>query len=141
MQLHDAHAQWRTGRTVRSDAYTRDQFISLAENASALSEYPVAMGWLIHQIRPTEHGCEMRSRFFLNGSRILDLPAHSVPGRGVPLLTGRAARTVGDTMVLHLISKVMGPNVGHDTAYHCASEMNHLASFLPDLHEEFSDTP
>lgn len=99
------------------------------------------MGWLIHQIRPTEHGCEMRSRFFLNGSRILDLPAHSVPGRGVPLLTGRAARTVGDTMVLHLISKVMGPNVGHDTAYHCASEMNHLASFLPDLHEEFSDTP
>ncbi|MET8564075.1 hypothetical protein ABZV75_27205 [Streptomyces flaveolus] len=29
-------AQWRTGQTVRSDAYTRDQFISLAENASAL---------------------------------------------------------------------------------------------------------
>ncbi|MFJ3779831.1 hypothetical protein ACIPX0_50065 [Streptomyces sp. NPDC090075] len=31
-------AQWRTGQSVRSDAYTLDQFISLAENASALDE-------------------------------------------------------------------------------------------------------
>ncbi|MFG3288924.1 hypothetical protein ACGF3G_08965 [Streptomyces sp. NPDC048179] len=32
-------AQGRTGQTVRSDAYTRDQFISLAENASALPDW------------------------------------------------------------------------------------------------------
>lgn len=33
-------AQWRTGQTVRSDAYTNNQFISLAENASALPPSP-----------------------------------------------------------------------------------------------------
>ncbi|MFF1920191.1 DAPG hydrolase family protein [Streptomyces sp. NPDC058221] len=106
-----------------------------------LSQYPVAMGWLIHQIRPTDHGCEMRSRFFLNDSQMLDLPAHSVTGRGTPLLTGKASRKIGDTVLPRVISKAMGPNVGYDMAVHCASEMNHLASFLPDLHQEFNGAP
>lgn len=106
-----------------------------------LSQYPVAMGWLIHQIRPTDHGCEMRSRFFLNDSEMLDLPAHSVPGTGASLLTGKASHKIGDAVLPHVISKVMGPNIGYDMAFHCAAEMNHLASFLPALHEEFNGTP
>lgn len=40
-----------------------------------LSTHPVAIGWLIHQVRPTDDGAEMRSRFFLNDTGILDLPA------------------------------------------------------------------
>lgn len=106
-----------------------------------LSQYPVAMGWLIHQIRPTDHGCEMRSRFFLNDSQMLDLPAHSVPGRGAPLLSGRASRKLGGTVLPHVISKVMGPSIGYDMTFHCAAEMNHLTSFLPELHHEFNGTP
>ena len=106
-----------------------------------LSQYPLAMGWLVHQVRPTEHGSEMRSRFFLDDPQLLDLPARSVPGRGAPLLTGKAARKVGDSTLPHLTGKVLGPTFGYDLAFHCAAEMNHLASFLPDLHEEFNGTP
>lgn len=106
-----------------------------------LSQYPVAMGWLIHQVRPTEHGCEMRSRFFLNDAQILDLPAHSVPGRGAPLLTGKASRKLGDAVLPRVISTVMGRTVGYDMTVHCAAEMNHLSSFLPELHQEFKGTP
>lgn len=106
-----------------------------------LSQYPVAMGWLIHQVRPTEHGSEMRSRFFLNDSQLLDLPAHSVPGRGASLLTSKASRRLGDSVLPHVINKVMGTGVGYDMTFHCAAEMNHLASFLPDLHREFNGTP
>ncbi|OZM74688.1 hypothetical protein CFN78_00085 [Amycolatopsis antarctica] len=106
-----------------------------------LSQYPVALGWLIHQIRPTEHGSEMRSRFFLNDLELLDLPAHSVPGRGAPLLTRKASRKLGGTVLPHAGTKVMGPTIGYDMTFHCAAEMNHLASFLPSLHEEFNGTP
>ncbi|MGV9802022.1 DAPG hydrolase family protein [Mycobacterium sp. NPDC003449] len=106
-----------------------------------LSQYPVALGWLVHQVRPTARGSEMRSRFFLNDPALLDLPAQAVPGRGAPLLAGRAARLVGAAALPHLAGRMMGANFGHDLAFHCAAEMNHLASFLPDLHEEFKDTP
>lgn len=106
-----------------------------------LSQYAVAVGWLIHQIRPTDHGCEMRSRFFLNDSEILSLPAHSAPGPGSRLLTRKASRKLGDTVLPHVVSRVMGPNVGYDMIVHCAAEMNHLASFLPDLHREFEGSP
>ena len=51
------------------------------------------------------------------------------------------SRKIGDSMLPHVISKVMGPDVGYDMVFHCASEMNHLASFLPGLHEELNGTP
>lgn len=60
------------------------------------STVPLAHGWLVHQVRPTDRGSEMRSRFFLNHPDLL---------------------------------------------VHCATEMNHLASFLPQLHAEFNGTP
>jgi hypothetical protein len=31
--------------------------------------------------------------------------------------------------------------LGTGLLHHCASEMNHLASFLPALYEEFNGTP
>ncbi|MFF7565629.1 DAPG hydrolase family protein [Streptomyces pseudovenezuelae] len=106
-----------------------------------LSRYPVAQGRLIHQVRPTGHGSEMRSRFFLDDAHMLDLPAHSVPGRGAPLMTGRVFRRLGDAALPHLTAKVMGSTFGYDLAFHCAAEMNYLAAFLPDLHHEFNGTP
>ncbi|WP_436761594.1 DAPG hydrolase family protein [Streptosporangium sp. V21-05] len=106
-----------------------------------LSRYPVAQGWLVHQVRPTSHGSEMRSRFFLDDAGMLDLPAHSVPGRGGSLLTARMTRRLGDSALPRVAARALGPTFGYDLAFHCASEMNHLASFLPALHEEFKDTP
>lgn len=106
-----------------------------------LSTHPVAQGWLIHQVRPTSHGCEMRSRFFLDDAEILDLRPHAAPGRGARLLTGTAVRTMAGHLLPHLSRAVMGRTFGHDLLFHCATEMNHLAGFLPELYEEFRDVP
>ncbi|MGW0884699.1 DAPG hydrolase family protein [Streptomyces sp. NPDC002671] len=106
-----------------------------------LSQYPIAMGWLIHQVRPTPNGSEMRSRFFLDHPALLDLPAHSSTARAAALLTTKPARTLASTALPHLAGKALRPGYGHDLLYHCAAEMNHLASFLPALHEEFNGTP
>ena len=91
-----------------------------------LSIAPVAFGWIVHQVRPTDSGAEMRSRFFLNHLEHLDLPATSVvtpPAGGAP------------------VAQPDMEALGAALLHHCAAEMNHLASFLPALHEEFAGTP
>lgn len=35
----------------------------------------------------------------------------------------------------------MGATIGHDMTFYRAAEMNQLASFLPDLYEEFNGAP
>jgi len=91
-----------------------------------LSVAPVAFGWLVHQVRPTDSGAEMRSRFFLNHIEHLDLPRASVATPPA----GRAPVAEPDM-----------PALGAALLHHCAAEMNHLASFLPALHAEFAGTP
>ncbi|MQS15970.1 hypothetical protein F7Q99_27885 [Streptomyces kaniharaensis] len=105
------------------------------------SQYPIALGWLIHQIRPTTNGCEMRSRFFLSHPQLLNLPAHSSTARAAALLTTKPARALAGAALPHLAGKALRPGYGHDLLHDCAAEMNHLASFLPALHEEFNGTP
>lgn len=39
---------------------------------------PVAAGSLVHQVRPTDHGSDMRSRFFVGPNEVLALPSDSV---------------------------------------------------------------
>ncbi len=85
---------------------------------------PVVFGLLIHLMRETEDGCEMRSRFWLGrialegAARVLDPLAGSrfVARRAAPLQQGR------------------------DLVVHCAAEMSHLASFLPDLYADYHPT-
>jgi hypothetical protein len=86
---------------------------------------PIAFGWLVHQVRPTSDGAEMRSRFFLNHLAHLDLPPESVPEPPA----GRKPAGPPEMAAL-----------GTGLLAHCAVEMNHLASFLPALHEEFRGT-
>ncbi len=101
---------------------------------------PVSSAWLIHQVRATEDGAEMRSRFIFNDFQLLDLPPESLSSP-----QGRAIATMSEAQVKDFKFppeawqqlRVIGP----DMIYHCASEMNHLASFLPPLFEEFRDTP
>ena len=107
-----------------------------------LTDLPVAVGWLIHQVRPTEHGSEMRSRFFLGHPEVFDLPnsavSHPIAGR---VLTHRATRRALTPAVNLAAKHAAGSQVGHYLLHHCASEMHHLAAFLPQLYAEFRDTP
>lgn len=87
---------------------------------------PAAFGWIVHQVRATESGSEMRSRFFLNYPQHLDLPPTSVA-------QPPAGRAPAGEPNLELL--------GVGLLHHCAAEMNHLASFLPALRDAFDGTP
>jgi hypothetical protein len=80
---------------------------------------PLVFGLIIHLIRETEDGCEMRSRFWLGKIELKGVPA-----------AGLLSKITGSRFV----AKRAVPNqLGRDMVVHCAAEMNHLASFLPDL--------
>lgn len=108
-----------------------------------LSDVPIAAGWLVHQVRPTEGGAEMRSRFFLGGDpEILDLPGRSVgkprAGQAINSPAGRLAIKPG---LPKMVSALANPSMSGTLLWHCAQEMNHLAGFLPQLFDEFRDMP
>ncbi len=83
------------------------------------SDRPVDSGYLIHLIRETSEGCEMRSRFWIGEVHLRVLPEENVIDG---LLNRRALR-----------NRILPIRVGRDLFIHCAEEMNHLASFLPQL--------
>ncbi|MEH3139404.1 MAG: hypothetical protein PGN37_04325 [Mycobacterium kyogaense] len=84
------------------------------------ADLPVDIGWLVHQVRPTGNGAEMRSRFWLGGP-------HVQFRRPIPL-AGRLIRPIAGLQL---------PDP-RDLLVHCAQEMNHLAGFLPALYRRFS---
>lgn len=83
------------------------------------SELPVDIGWLVHQVRPTAGGSEMRSRFWMGGSEI-----------GV-----RHGNVFANSMIRPVAARQL-PDP-RDLMVHCAQEMNHLAGFLPALYARF----
>jgi hypothetical protein len=83
---------------------------------------PLSLGILIHLIRETEDGCEMRSRFWLGHIEVRGLPA-----RGI---LNRIARSS------FVAQNAVPTELGRDMVVHCGMEMNHLASFLPDLYAD-----
>ncbi len=87
-----------------------------------LTPIPIDFGWLIHQVRQTENGSEMRSRFWLGGRHMAG--RHRLSNLLVPLV--RRVRKIPEAQVIEL-------------ATHCGEEMAHLATFLPDLYTEFSE--
>lgn len=83
------------------------------------SDRPVDSGHLIHLIRETAEGCEMRSRFWIGEAHVRALPEGNPIDR---LLEKRFVR-----------QRMIPRGLGRDLLIHCAEEMNHLASFLPRL--------
>jgi hypothetical protein len=83
------------------------------------SDRPVDIGYLIHLIRETTQGCEMRSRFWLGEAHLRTLPEQNPIDR---ILERRSVRRL-----------MMSERLCRDLLVHCAEEMNHLASFLPAL--------
>nr|WP_064440081.1 hypothetical protein [Hoyosella altamirensis] len=106
------------------------------------SDLPVSAGWLVHQVRPTDHGSEMRSRFFLGHAEILPVPASSVSKPlSARILTSAVARMTLPPAVAAIGRYRTRDQFGRDLLLHCATEMNHLAGFLPDLYAEFRCAP
>lgn len=86
----------------------------------------VTIGHLIHQIREREDGTEMRSRFWL----------------GRPQLNGLGARNpINRLLGSALVRRLLTPSdLGRLMVVHCGMEMNHLASFLPELYAVYHRT-
>lgn len=105
-----------------------------------LSSSPLSFAWLVHQVRATPDGSEMRSRFVVNDFAVLPVPKESVPAGKAQLLTHPLIRSVANKVLPHIAGEKLdsfGPRMLH----HCAQEMNHLSTFLPALHERFAGTP
>ncbi|KZS60818.1 DAPG hydrolase family protein [Mycobacterium ostraviense] len=86
---------------------------------------PVDVGWFVHHIRSTPGGSEMRSRFWMGGPHIEVRKAPSVASKAVRPI---AARVLGNPAA-----------TARNLLVHCAQEMNHLAGFLAELHQDFGD--
>lgn len=80
-------------------------------------------GWLLHQLRPVEGGCEMRSRMWMGGANTAIGDHPGLLGRGV----ARAIRPLAARLL----------PAPADLPVHNAQEMAHLAGLLPELFETF----
>jgi len=135
----DGHYVGRTSLVHEyiGSAYTRAAIRFVAPEQAGLSErglgdsvavcarlgspdVPVEIGWLIHHIRPTADGSQMRSRFWIGGAQV----------------AGRHANLLINKMIRPAVAR-LAPDP-RDLMVHCAQEMNHLAGFLPDLYDRFS---
>ena len=88
-----------------------------------LQQAPVTIGHLIHQVRNTEGGSEMRSRFWLGRPKLNALG----PLNPVNRILGSSA----------ISKRLLSPQLGRDMLVHCGMEMHHLAGFLPDLYADY----
>lgn len=84
---------------------------------------PMKGGWLLHQLRPVEGGCEMRSRMWMGG-------ANAAVGDNPGLLAKGVARAIRP------LAKGLLPDPA-ELLVHNAQEMAHLAGFLPELFAAF----
>ena len=84
---------------------------------------PVDFGYLVHQVRVTVQGTEMRSRFWLGG-KYVSARNNNIINKAVVLLLQKI--------------KTLPKNFAQDLMQHCAEEMSHLASILPELYQKYA---
>jgi len=88
-----------------------------------LAGAPVLTGWLVHHVRPTTGGSEMRTRIWLGGDNVRPL---GMPG-AIGGVLGRMAYRLQPLTIAQINELIV-----HDN-----HEMNHLAGFLPEIYEAF----
>ena len=103
--------------------WSDDGITALLYGRVGLQRAPITIGHLIHQIRATPGGSEMRSRFWL-GKPQLDALG---PYNPINKILGSKA----------ISAHRAGAHLGRDMLVHCGMEMHHLARFLPDLYEDY----
>lgn len=85
---------------------------------------PLKISHLIHLVRDTKDGCEMRSRFWAGDIEISIPVLGSILGKIINTRTMR--------------NKMIPENLGSALLIHCAEEMNHLAGMLPELYQKMT---
>ena len=90
---------------------------------TVLRKERLAAGHLIHLVENTDDGSRMHSRFLL-GDGESELP-----------VVGQVITRIANTQRVR--RSRLPDQVGLSLLLHCAQEMNHLASILPELHEQF----
>ncbi|MDG2047040.1 MAG: hypothetical protein P8J79_07465 [Halioglobus sp.] len=88
-----------------------------------LQRAPITIGHLLHQIRATPGGSEMRSRFWLGKPQFNALN----PRNPINRILGSNA----------VSAHFAGAHLGRDMLVHCGMEMHHLAQFLPELYQDY----
>ncbi|MCI4671853.1 MAG: FAD-binding protein [Bacteroidia bacterium] len=86
------------------------------------SKFPVDFGYLVHQVRQTPEGTEMRSRFWVGGKYVAARTENIINKAAVQVL--KTFQSLPKTF-------------GQDLLQHCAEEMSHLASILPELYQQY----
>jgi hypothetical protein len=91
-----------------------------------LQRPPLRVGTMIHVIRDTHDGFELRSRYWLGDEINL-----SVAGRSVPLapVTDR----------LGITRRLTGASLAYEQLLHDQIEFTHLATFLAQIYSEFAN--
>lgn len=89
------------------------------------SQFPMDVGYLLHDVRPTPDGCEMRSRFWIGGPYVR-------PRRPAAGALGPVTSRLGGLFLRQ------GVTSAHALLAHCSQEMSHLATFLAELHGAMS---
>lgn len=84
---------------------------------------PILTGWLVHHIRPTLGGAEMRTRMWVGGDNVRPC---GMPG-AIGGVLGRTAYRLRPLTTAQI----------HELIVHDNHEMNHLAAFLPELYAAF----
>jgi hypothetical protein len=84
----------------------------------------VAVTTMVHLARRIESGFELRSRHWMGHRMSLNLGALSLPLDGILSTLGVKRRFVGESLA-------------YDQLMHDQIEWTHLASFLPEIYEEF----
>jgi hypothetical protein len=88
-----------------------------------LTNFPLDFGYLVHQIRATENGAEMRSRFFVGGKHIA-LRNDNFLSRATSKLLQKVYQ-IPEQQAIDLLT-------------HCSEEMNHLGKILPNWSAGFN---
>jgi hypothetical protein len=81
---------------------------------------------MVHLVRRTDHGVELRSRYWTGHRMLLNLPG---PLPSIPL--------DGALSALGLKRRLIGLRVAYEQLLHDQTEMTNLSSFLADLYREF----
>lgn len=84
---------------------------------------PVDYGILIHQVRATPEGAEMRSRFWLGGKYVR---------------LRQQGRLAGWALGILRKIKSLPAHFGPNLLRHCSEEMRHLAGILPEVYDRFA---
>jgi hypothetical protein len=87
-----------------------------------LADMPMDAGFLIHQVRATSSGSQMRSRFWIGGPHLAV--------RGGNKASAAILRQFGRV-------KTFPEAQARDLMVHCSQEMSHLAGFLPRLWADY----